>query len=145
MKRMLAVLVIVLMASVVAASETQSPKTVKLLFRDYELTNQGEGIGAFSLGVCSWTDDENSFSGCGYFDLKFLMLWEEKLNFGVGMAIRPYHHVTFDKLAIDPRIMTSVTTHLANCIEIGAYYAPFWGLTRYSDPYGLMAGYFWKF
>ena len=143
MKKILAVLVAMLVASVVVAVEPQ--KTVKLLFKDYGLTNEGEGIGALSVGLCSWTDDENDFAICGYWDCKFLMLWDEKLNFGAGMAVRPYHHLIFDHLALDPRVETSVTTHLFNCLEIGAYYAPFWGLTRYSDPYGLMVGYYWKF
>jgi hypothetical protein len=143
MKKLLAMLMIVVMASVVA--DAQSQKTVKLLFKDYGLTNQEEGMGYLSVGACSWTDDENDFAVCGYWDVKLLMLWEEKLNLGAGMAIRPYHSLTFDKLAIDPRVMTSVTTHLFNHLELGVYYAPFWGLTKYSDPYGVMAGYYWKF
>ena len=144
MKRILAVLVIVLVAFVVSAAESQ--KTVKLLFKDYGLTNQGEGVGALSAGLCSWTEKgETDFSAAGYWDFKYLMLWEEKLNFGFGLAVRPCHHVTFDKLALDPRLETSVTTHLFNCLELGAYYCPFWGLSRYNDPFGLMVGYYLKF
>lgn len=143
MKKLVAMLAVIGMASYGWAAETN--KTVKILFRDYGVTDT-KGVGALSLGVCSWTDKNDDFAVGGYFDVKFLMLWGEKLNFGAGMAIRPYHHIKFDHLAIDPRVETSVTTHLFNCLEIGAYYAPFWGLdSRSDDPWGLLAGYYFKF
>ena len=141
MKRVLVALVMILVASCVTAAEPS--KTVRILFKDYGITNEGEGIGALSLGLCTWTDKENDFALAGYGDFKFIMLWDEKVNVGIGFAAKSPPDDAHYRM--DLRMEASLTTHLFDCLELGAWYAPFWGLADKDDPWGFMAGYYFKF
>jgi hypothetical protein len=141
-KLCVAVLAAVLVSGVCWAGDA------KIIFRDYNpldlfssQTTKDPGVGAFSMGVCSWTDDVNTFEGGVYWDFKYVMLFDEKLNLGAGMIFKPPRGTGLMDLVLE----TSVTSHWLDCLEVGAYYCPFWGLTRYSDPYGAMVGYYWKF
>ena len=111
------------------------PLRHKLAFRDYLPTDPGQG--ALSLGVNTWTDANTSMSEGLYGDFKFLMLWHERLNIGIGAVSK------VDDFEI--RIHTSVTTHVFDCVEVGAYYAPFWGAAGNDDPFGFLLGYYFKF
>jgi len=132
MKRLLAVLMTVLLAGWCWADG------IKIAFRDYSLTDPG--IGVLSFGVGSWTDKDSEFDIGGYFDFKFIQLFEEKLNFGIGFIAKPA-----DERPVDLRMETSLTTHWFDCLELGAWWAPFWGCLDMDDPWGLMAGYYLKF
>lgn len=141
MKRLGMMVAAVLMASWTwAADVAKSPH--KMLFRDYSVT-EAPGVGALSVGVASWTDEDNAFGVGGYFDFKAFMLFDEKLNFGVGMVVKSPPADAHYRL--DARLETSLTSHWFDCIEVGAWYAPFWSLAGKDDPYGLMVGYYWKF
>lgn len=118
------------------------PSTTKMLFRDYSV-KETVGVGGLSVGAASWTDEDNDFGVGGYFDVKFLMLWDELLNFGVGMVAKPPPEDAHYRL--DVRLETSVSTHLFKYLEVGAWWAPFWGLVKEQDPYGIMIGYVFKF
>ena len=128
----------------VLASWTWSAEPVKnkMLFRDYSLT-EAPGVGALSAGVASWTDSDEDFAVGVYGDFKAFMLFDEKLNFGIGMVLKAppaYAHYRMDM-----RMETSVTSHWFDCLEVGAWWAPFWTLAGKDDPYGLLVGYYWKF
>lgn len=138
MKRRMLIAILALLALPALAE----PSTTKLLYRDYGVTDSHK-VGALSMGVASWTDDDNDFGVGGYFDFKGIMLWDELLNLGIGFVAKPPPADAHYRL--DLRLETSVSTHLFNCLELGVWYAPFWGLAGKDDPYGVMVGYVFKF
>ena len=131
--RSVLVFAVVLFASVCLA---ESPH--KMMFRDYTVT-EVQKVGAFSVGVVSWSDSDGFTIGC-YGDVKVIMLWDEKLNFGGGTVVKPSR-----EHKVDLRLEVSASTHWFDCLELGVWYAPFWGLMGNDDPYGLLAGYYFKF
>ena len=140
MKKLMAMLAVIVMASYGWAAETN--KTVKMLFRDYGVTDT-KGVGALSLGACSWTDKDDDFVVGVYGDFKLIMLWDEKVNLGIGFVAKSPPDDAHYRM--DLRMETSLTTHWFDCLELGVWYAPFWGTIKDDDPWGLMAGYYWKF
>jgi hypothetical protein len=92
-----------------------------------------------SVGLCTWTDSEHVCKIAGYFDVELVSLLEDRLRLGAGVMVRPG-----DEQVIDMRMITSVSTRIYDGLQIGAYYAPFWGLARNlgdDPPYGVMMGY----
>jgi hypothetical protein len=138
----MALVIAFVLVIVASGSQAEEVSTHKMLFRDYSIT-EAPGVGALSAGVASWTDEDNDFDVGGYLDLKFLMLFEEKMNIGVGMVVKSPHADAHYRM--DVRLETSLTSHWFDCVEVGAWYAPFWSLAGKDDPYGLMVGYYWKF
>jgi len=93
---------------------------------------------AFSLGVASWTDSEHDLAAAGYFNFVFLNFFDDHLRFGAGMM------GGYDDMPLF-RFQTSVTSRIFDSVEVGAWYAPFWGWNGHDDPYGVMIGYVFKF
>ena len=132
MKKTLCLSVLIMLVSVISSYAADS---YKLLFKDYSIYSNYER--PLAVGVCSWTSEDDPLAAGGYFDLAFISLFDDYFRLGAGMIVAPN---TSDKL----RLETSITTRF-DWLEIGVYYCPFWGLTRYSDPYGVMIGYCIKF
>ena len=153
MRRLMVILVMVLMASMVSAGANISrarSKTVKyvnpgrieqesdwtMVFKDYSVVDETRK--PVGLGLLTWSDDDVDFEPGVYGQLSWLNykeIW--RFNIGVGAALKN------DRVYVRP--LTSVTMAFSMgqaSFEVGAYYAPFWGLdSRSDDPYGLMFGY----
>ena len=131
---MVLVMVMVLVASVATAG-------------DFKILGRGDGPldwieNPLGVGLCSWTDSDFDFE-LGIYGQFALVSWRDAVRLNAGMAamwdhqkdrvaVRPITSITFGIYFYKPKMM----------IEIGAYYAPFWGLDdRSDDPYGLMIGY----
>lgn len=123
----------VLVSGVVMAGES-----FKFVGLDYKLTD--EDSKPISLGVLSWSTEEIDIAAGAYCQLGFMTYKDVvRFNLGGGGAWND------DKGRVDIRPLTSITMAFSiyeSSFEVGAYYAPFWGLDDKSDdPYGLMFGY----
>lgn len=132
MKKLLVGLVILLALSGVSkAGET------RMMFRDYSpLDFVGSPLG---VGYASWTDSDEDFAS-GVYGQIALISWRDKvrLNFGAVASWKD----SKDRVELRPHTSISTLIPIGNFdLEIGGYYAPFWGLEpRTDDPYGVMIG-----
>ena len=134
MRRIVMLLVFILAASVAHAGD------FKIMGRDYNPLDWAQN--PIGIGVCSWTDDDYDFEP-GLYGQFALVSWRDAVRLNMGCAFI----WDYDNDRVDFAPVTSVTMGIfffkANkLMEVGVYYAPFWGLdSRSDDPYGLMIGY----
>jgi hypothetical protein len=128
MKKLLATVVLVLFTALSAV-----PSEMLTAFKDYTMSNR-----ILSVGVASWSDEDHTLVPAAYFNLAFLNFFSDHLRIGAGMLGGYDDEVLF-------RFQTSVTSRILDSVEVGVWYAPFWGYKSQDDPYGVMLGYVFKF
>jgi len=101
--------------------------------KDYTVSNR-----ALSIGVASWTEEDHNLAPAAYFNMTFVSFFDDYLRFGAGMIAGYDEEPLF-------RFQTSITARIFDSIEVGGWYAPFWGWNGHDDPYGVMVGYVFKF
>ena len=122
---------LVLILAVVAAAVAAEAGQVKILGRDYGL---GSDTGFLSVGVASWSDRDGT-AVAGYGNANMVMAFDERFNLGFGLACD----------GDDVRWITTATTHWFRHLELGVWWAPFYGYKGNDDPYGVVAGYVFRF
>jgi len=91
-----------------------------------------------SIGICSYSESAHPLAAAAYFNFCPLTFFDDHLRIGVGML------GGYDDGDVLFKLHTSVSTRIFDSLEVGVWYAPFWGLSRYEDPYGVMVGYVFK-
>jgi hypothetical protein len=127
----LTILCLVMMATMAHAQD------IKILGRDYSW--RGDVANPIGVGAITWSDEEYDFEPGIYGQILFGS-YKEIVRFSMGMVVI----WDDDKPGIRPSTALTFGIPIGNddIIEIGAYYAPFWGLdSRSDDPWGFMLGY----
>lgn len=130
------VIVVLALLSSLVCVQAGGSKPYKLMILDYTLNDSG--IRPISIGVCSWSNDDQPLTGGCYLDIAFLSLLDDRLRLGAGLL------VAHGDDRLDVKLHTSVTTLVWDWLEVGVYYAPFWGMAQElgdDPPYGVMIGY----
>jgi hypothetical protein len=141
MKKLLAVIALLLCAGLISANAAE-PKAFKLAFKDYRFDDPE--LRPMSVGLLTWTDTEHDCSVGGYFNWTIVSMLKDKLRLGAALAVIPSGITEYPAQI---RFDTTVTTRLFDWLEVGAYYAPFWGLAKDlgdDPPWGVMVGYSFK-
>ena len=108
---------------------------VKIIFRDFNLISNST-VKAFSVALCSWTDEDYDCSLAGYLNFNFISLFKDRIRFAAGFVGMPAK----DHVA-EIRLDTALTVRIFDNFELGSYWCPFWGLAGKEDPFGLMIGF----
>ena len=129
MKKLFAIMSVLLFTTLSAV-----PSEMLTSFKQYTVSTR-----AFSVGVASWTDADHALAPAAYFNFSCFNFFSDHLRLGAGML------AGYDADDVLFRMQTSVTSRIFDSVEVGVWYAPFWGYKSHDDPYGVMVGYVFKF
>lgn len=125
----------VLLALILAGSVSAGEERLRLLWRDYKLTDVDTR--PISMGAVLWENKELPDHVGVYASIAGLSYKDWRLE-GGGMAT--WNEV---KDRVEIAMLTGISVRLWDKLVVGAWYAPFWNLygPRPDDPWGIMVGY----
>lgn len=133
----LAMLGLLLCASITLGQERKSPRDLMIIGRDFNLF-ESVSVKPVSIGVTSWTDREHGTDPAMYVSGAMLS-YKDIIRFECGGTATLHNGERW----VDIAMITGISTLIADKVVVGAWFAPFWNTygPRPDDPWGIMIGY----